>query len=81
VDTIIILAGAPPSERVIQRVKEAEEQLWHQTMSWLESAAAGKVLIEFALAGRRRVIESPGVVIDGWQTRREQRDHASLAND
>ncbi len=67
--TIIILSAAPPSERVVQSMKEADEELWHQTASWLESGAAGRVLIEFALAGRRRVIESPGVVIDGWQTK------------
>jgi hypothetical protein len=67
-DTIIVLAGPSLSERAIQDAKNAAERLWRETARWLESVA-GRVLIEFALAGRRRMIECPGVVIDGWQMR------------
>jgi hypothetical protein len=68
-NTIVVLAGCPPSEKALPKVKEAAEQLWHRTTSWLEGAAAGSVLVEFSLAGRRQLIERPGVVIDGRQTR------------
>jgi hypothetical protein len=68
-DTIVVLTGVPPWDTYMQRVKDEQERLWGQTKSWMEAAATGRVLIEFRLAGRRRVIESPGVVIDGWQMR------------
>lgn len=68
-DTIVVLTGVPPWDTYMQRVKDEQERLWEQTKSWLEAAATDRVLIEFSLAGRRRVMESLVVVIDGWQMR------------
>ncbi len=68
VASVIILSGAPPGMAMRADVKKAHEEVWERARVWLAAAAPGRVVVELALAGRRRAIEAPGVIIDGWQT-------------
>ena len=67
--TIVVLTGMPPLETYPQHRKEEHEQGWQETRTWLLAAAEGKNLIELRLAGRRRLLDKPDLVVDGWQVK------------
>ena len=67
VNTLLVLPDGGPSEGARQKRKDEDALLWQDAKSWLDHAAVGRTIIELRLAGRRRAVDRPAWVIDGFQ--------------
>ena len=76
--SIVVLTGVPPWKTYQQAKKEEHERTWKEARTWLLTGAESKILIELRLAGRRRLIEKPDLVVDDGRLRRQQRETASM---